>query len=81
MRAGLDAVAWQALVPGLDVHVSIGVSTTGAGVRLDDLVRVADAAMYASKNEAAGGSTAAHAPQDDEQPRADGVSTVGAELR
>jgi diguanylate cyclase (GGDEF)-like protein len=50
MRAGLAAVEWGALAPGLDVRVSIGAATTGEGVSLQDLVRLADAAMYAAKH-------------------------------
>jgi diguanylate cyclase (GGDEF)-like protein len=80
MRAGLDAVAWQALAPGLEVHVSIGVSTTGVGVSLEDLVRVADLAMYASKIEGAGRSASSHGTHDDDPVPVDGTLTGVAEL-
>jgi diguanylate cyclase (GGDEF)-like protein len=70
MRAGLDAVDWPALAPGLDVHVSIGVATTGGGVSLADLVRVADEAMYAAKHDRTGG-----------PPPVNGALTVAADPR
>jgi diguanylate cyclase (GGDEF)-like protein len=79
MRAGLDAVAWHALAPGLEVNVSVGVSTTGAGVSLQDLVRVADLAMYASKNGTVGRSTATHAREDDGRVPVGGALTGVAE--
>ena len=72
MRAGLEALRWETLAPGLQVHVSVGVSTTGEGVSLQDLVRVADAAMYTSKNEAADGATAA-VPQNHHGVPVDGT--------
>lgn len=61
MRAGLEAVDWESLAPGLRLRVSIGVATTGPGTRLEDLVGLADAAMYVSKHGAAG----SPAPDDD----------------
>jgi diguanylate cyclase (GGDEF)-like protein len=54
MRGGLDAVDWVALAPGLDLGVSIGVATTGPGISVEDLVGMADLAMYASKHEGSG---------------------------
>jgi PleD family two-component response regulator len=80
MRAGLDAVAWQALAPGLELNVSIGVSTTGVGVSLEDLVRVADLAMYASKHEAVGRSAASRGTPDDDRVPVDGTLAGVAEL-
>jgi GGDEF domain-containing protein len=62
------------------VHVSIGVSTTGVGVSLEDLVRVADLAMYASKNEGAGRSASSHGTHDDDPVPVDGTLTGVAEL-
>lgn len=55
MQSGLDAVDWAALAPGLDLSVSIGVATTGHDVTVEDLVGMADLAMYASKHGSAAG--------------------------
>lgn len=61
MRAGVDAVDWDALAPGLELRVSIGVATTGPDIGLADLVGVADTAMYASKHGETGGPASAGA--------------------
>lgn len=63
MRAGLDDVDWAAFAPGLRLRVSIGVATTGEGVGVEDLVGMADLAMYGSKQgptAAVGGARSPH---------------------
>jgi GGDEF domain-containing protein len=61
------------------VNVSVGVSTTGAGVSLEDLVRVADLAMYASKSETLRRSAPAGAHRGDGRVPVDGALTGVAE--
>jgi diguanylate cyclase (GGDEF)-like protein len=63
MQSGLDAVDWVALAPGLDLRVSIGVATTGQDVTVEDLVGMADLAMYASKHQSAAAGHSARSPR------------------
>lgn len=55
LLASLAATSWDALAPGLDLAVSIGVAADTPGGDAEDLVRRADAALYAAK--ARGGGT------------------------
>ncbi|WP_155300076.1 GGDEF domain-containing protein [Deinococcus kurensis] len=45
----ITALDWSDLAPGLKVTASIGVTTVTAGQRREDILREADAAMYAAK--------------------------------
>lgn len=49
VQVAVAGTAWGQIAPGLRVSASVGVATTGAGVAVAELVKAADAAMYARK--------------------------------